>query len=69
MLQQPPIFPLSEICLTEGLEYVVHKQWSSAQFISSQRPALVAHLDARPTGDKEVAGSTPAGSAIFFRGD
>ena len=31
--------------------------------------ASVAHLDAHPTGDQEVAGSTPAGSATFFRGD
>ena len=26
-------------------------------------------MDAHPTGDQEVAGSTPAGSAILFRGD
>ena len=26
-------------------------------------------LDARPTGDQEVAGSTTAESATFFRGD
>ena len=26
-------------------------------------------LDAHLTGDQEVAGSTPAGSATFFRGD
>ena len=32
-------------------------------------PALVAQLDAHPTGDLEVANSTPAGSAIFLRGD
>ena len=33
-------------------------------------PALVAQLDARPTGDQEVVGSTPAKvSATFFRGD
>ena len=32
-------------------------------------PASVAQLDARPTGNQEVAGSTPAGSATFFRGD
>ena len=30
---------------------------------------MVAKLDARPTGDQEVAGSTSAGSATFFRGD
>ena len=26
-------------------------------------------LDARPTGDQEVVGSTPAGLATFLRGD
>ena len=32
-------------------------------------PASVVPLDARPTGDQEVAaGLTPAGSATFFRG-
>ena len=31
--------------------------------------SLVAQLDARPTGDQEVAGSTPAGSATFFTRD
>ena len=29
--------------------------------------ALVAQLDSHPTGDQEVVGSTPAGSATFFR--
>ena len=29
----------------------------------------VAQLDARPTGDQEVAGSTPPRSTTFFRGD
>ena len=29
----------------------------------------MAQLDARPTGDQEVAGSTPAGLATFFRGN
>ena len=32
-------------------------------------PASVAQLDARPTGDQEVVGSTPPRSATFFRGD
>ena len=32
-------------------------------------PASVAQLDARPTGDQEVAGSNPVGSATFFRED
>ena len=31
--------------------------------------ASVATLDVRPTGNQEVVGSTPAGSATFFRGD
>ena len=31
--------------------------------------ALVAQLDAPPTGDQEVVGSTSARSATFFRGD
>ena len=29
----------------------------------------VAQLDGHPTGDQEVAGSNPAGSATFFHGD
>ena len=33
------------------------------------KPALVAQMDARPTGDQEFAGSIPTGSATFFRGD
>ena len=32
-------------------------------------PAWVAQLDACLTGDQEVAGFTPAGSATFFPGD
>ena len=32
-------------------------------------PASVAQLDAHPTGDQEVAGSTPARLATFFRWD
>ena len=32
-------------------------------------PASVAQLEARPTGDQEVAGSTAAGSVTFCRGD
>ena len=34
-----------------------------------KKPASVAQLDARPTGDQEVAGSTPVGLATFFRGE
>ena len=29
----------------------------------------MAQLDVHPTGDQEVAGSTPTRSATFFRGD
>ena len=32
-------------------------------------PASVAQLDAQLTGNQELVGSTPAGSATFFRGD
>ena len=36
---------------------------------SLEELASVAQLDACPTGDQEVAGSTPVGSATFFHGD
>ena len=39
------------------------------EFVSHGKPASVAQLDACQTGDQEVAGSTPSGSATFFRGD
>ena len=32
-------------------------------------PASVAHLDARLTGNQEVVGAIPSGSATFFYGD
>ena len=37
--------------------------------LASNFKAVVAQLDAPPTGDQEVAGLTPAGSATFFHGD
>ena len=37
--------------------------------VKRKPPAWVAQLDAHPTGDQEVAGSTPALSATFFHGD
>ena len=37
--------------------------------MSRYRPALVAQFDARLTGDQEIVGSTPAGTATFFSGD
>ena len=33
------------------------------------KTASMAQLDVRPTGDQEIAGSTPARSATFFSGD
>ena len=32
-------------------------------------PALVAQLDAHPTGDQDIVGSTLAGLTAFFSGD
>ena len=40
-----------------------------AKFGNTCTLASVAQLDARPTGDQEVAGPTPAWPATFFRGD
>ena len=42
--------------------------WAGS-FDNIREPASVAQLDARPTGDQEVVGATPAGSAIFFGWD
>ena len=39
------------------------------KIINFALPASVAQLDARPTGDQEVAGSTSTGPATFFRGE
>ena len=36
---------------------------------SAMLQASLAQLDARPTGDQEIAGSIPARSATFFRGN
>ena len=33
------------------------------------KPAMVAQLDACPTGDQEVVSSTPPWTTTFFRGD
>ena len=40
-----------------------------SSFSTEHSKALVAQLDALPTGDQEVAGLTPAGSATFIHGD
>ena len=65
-------------CFRNGQTYVVFKLLASYRFILSTRacrskhltqPASVAQLDARPTGDQEVAGSISARSATLFRGD
>ena len=37
--------------------------------LSYFEPALVAQLDAHPTGDQEVAGSVLSWLTTFFRGD
>ena len=39
------------------------------EYMCLYMPASVAQLDVGQTGNQEVAGSTPAKSAIFFRGD
>ena len=38
-------------------------------FTNPRDPASVAQLDACPTGDQEIAGLIPAGSATFFHGN
>ena len=38
-------------------------------YVQRYQPTSAAQLDARLTRDQGVAGSTPAGSATFFRGD
>ena len=38
----------------------------SPKYSVSPKPALVDQSDAHPTGDQEVAGSTPIGSVTFF---
>ena len=48
---------------------VVNKYKHNVCFLLLIQPATVAQLDAHLTGDQEVAGKTPAGSATFFRGD
>ena len=45
------------------------KQYNLLLHVRVKMPASVAQLDARPTGDQEVASLTPAGSATFFRRD
>ena len=46
-----------------------HESFHTAVCITGVQAASVARLDACPTGDQEVAGSTPTGSAKFFCGD
>ena len=73
------IYP--DICLVKSYLYhmghikqksaLEHQQNAMIQiFLHMHKvPASVAQLDARPTEDQEVGGSTPAGSATFFCGD
>ena len=44
----------------------MHKVMGLRTSQNRNKPASVAQFDARPTGDQEVAGSTPAGSATLF---
>ena len=62
-----------------GLPYgKLHNKWcilcrrtkaAASGDCEEKKLASVAQLDARSTGDQEVAGLTPAGSATFCRGD
>ena len=56
------ILRVSRGVLYEFVEYT--GEWIYLKYSTS-----VAQLDDNPTGDQEVAGSTPDGSAIFFCGD
>ena len=49
--------------------YKIYVEQPFALIYVNNLPASMAQLDARPTGDQGVAGSTPAGSAIVFRAD
>ena len=49
--------------------HIVYRSFPQDVLHISKEPAFVAQSDARPTGDQEVAGSSPAGSATFFRRD
>ena len=56
------ILRVSRGVLYEFMEY-------TGEWIYLKYSTLVAKLDDNPTGDQEVAGSIPDGSAIFFCGD
>ena len=49
--------------------FIFSMLWKSFFTLNIQTPALVAQLDARPTGDQEVAGSTPTevGNILSWR--
>ena len=63
------------ICLRWAIMRYLVSRWAIMRYLVSRcglyhlLPASVAQLDARPTGDQEVAGSTPTGLATFLRGD
>ena len=52
----------------KGIQVMISKR-NADVFECKLKPASVAQLNARPTGDQEVAGSTSTESATFFRGD
>ena len=66
----------TETCLRRRVSYlsIVLKN-SIANLITeynlptTHRGTSLIGLNVHPTGDQEVAGLTPAGSATFFRGD
>ena len=67
------IFPQNIYCWYSN-EYLQHMiSWRNNENIiwysNEYLPALVAQLDAHPTGYQEIVGSTLPGSATFFRGD
>ena len=51
------------------LHFLVKKKDGDGILPNPDEPTLVAQLDARPTGNQEVAGLTPARLATFFCGD
>ena len=59
----------SSTCSTICLQTLRLKNNIVSNTERTKQNASVAQFDAPPTGDQEVAGSTPAESATFFHGD
>ena len=60
---------LGSFCQFFHSSFLSSTLWKMAKHNSSIVPASVAQLDARPTGDQEVAGSTPVevGNILWWR--